>query len=196
LTNPDPSYFQGSVSGSTSAFVYGNESFNPALKPTNSSSLRSRNHEQYIDTTGEIYSSGSERDNDDDDDDGGSQSRSSSPEPYLSDYDDDNWGPVARGERMPRHNRVRQGSEGYEVRPMGNWNVVDPDPARSTNRVDGEREMPWEEDGRYNVYHPDEEWEESDEDIPLGVLRDQVQSQSQAQSQSQSPGQGYDSRQR
>jgi len=188
LTNPDPSYFQGSGSGSgsgsTSAFVYGNESFNPALKPTNSSSLRSRNHEQYIDTTGEIYSSGSERDNDDDDD--GSQSRSSSPEPYLSDYDDDNWGPVARGERMPRHNRVRQGSEGYEVRPMGSWNVVDPDPgpSRFSNRVDGEREMPWEEDGRYNVYHPDEEWEESDEDIPLGLLCDQAQSQSHSHSQS------------
>jgi hypothetical protein len=35
--------------------------------------------------------------------------------------------------------------------------------------------MPWEEDGRYNIYHPDEEWEESDEDIPLGVLRQQAQ---------------------
>lgn len=71
---------------------------------------------------------------------------------------------------MPRHNHVRQGSEGYEVRPVGSWNIVDqPDPTR------GPREMPWEEDGRYNIYHPDEEWEESDEDIPLGVLRQQAQ---------------------
>jgi hypothetical protein len=59
----------------------------------------------------------------------------------------------------PREMRVRQGSEGYEVRPMGDWNIVD-EPQRASGDT-----RPWEEEGRYNVYHPDGEWEEeSDED--------------------------------
>jgi len=165
LTQPEPEYYKASGS----AFVYGNDSFNPALKPTNSS-LRSRHPSR--EGEDEVYSSGSERDNDDD------PSESSSPEPYMSDYDYDDSGPLAAGERMPRHNKVRQGSEGYEVRPMGSWNIVEP------QEGDRHREMPWEERGRYNVYQPaqDDDWDESDgdadgddgEDVPLAVLRNRV----------------------
>jgi hypothetical protein len=149
LTNPGPEYYNQSGS----AFVYGNESFNPALKPTNSS-LRSRDHQRHHQNQhqeGEVYSSGSERDNEDDLGEGSvSVSESSSPEPYLSDYDQDNYGPVPPGERMPRYNRVREGSEGYEVRPMGSWNVVDlppgpPDPREGGMGMGERREMPWEE---------------------------------------------------
>jgi hypothetical protein len=169
LTQPEPEYYKASGS----AFVYGNDSFNPALQPTNSA-LRSRHQRQ----EGEVYSSGSERDNDE-------PSESSSPEPYMSDYDYDNSGPLAAGERMPRHNRVRQGSEGYEVRPMGSWNIVD-HPQSEERQVHGDmpREMPWEERGRYNVYESaqDDDWDESDgdgdgddgEDVPLAVLRNRV----------------------
>lgn len=196
LTNPGPEYYDQSGS----AFVYGNESFNPALRPSNSS-LRSRDHRHHRQATqeGEVYSSGSERDNEEFPVEGESVSESSSPEPYLSDYDQDNWGPVAHGERMPRYNRVRQGSEGYEVRPMGSWNIVDlpPDPgSRDPNSQDpsqgimGERRrdngipMPWEERGRYNVYEPAEDdggddWDEEEdegegEDVPLAVLRNRL----------------------
>lgn len=64
----------------------------------------------------------------------------------------------------PREMRVRQGSEGYEVRPVGSWNIVDePPPQSQLPRPVVDR--PWEEEGRYNVYHPDGEWEvESDDD--------------------------------
>jgi len=163
LTQPEPEYYKASGS----AFVYGNDSFNPALRPTNSS-LRSRH--QIQEGEGEVYSSGSERDNDE-------LSESSSPEPYMSDYDYDNSGPLEHGERMPRHNRVRQGSEGYEVRPMGDWNIVEPQEGNKS------RGMPWEERGRYNVYEPaQDDWDESDgdgagddgEDVPLAVLRNRV----------------------
>ena len=162
LTQPEPEYYKASGS----AFVYGNDSFNPALRPTNSS-LRSRHQTQ---GEGEVYSSGSERDNDE-------LSESSSPEPHMSDYDYDNSGPLEHGERMPRHNRVRQGSEGYEFRPMGDWNIVEP---QEGNRS---REMPWEERGRYNVYEPaQDDWDESDgdgdaddgEDVPLAILRNRA----------------------
>jgi hypothetical protein len=181
LTNPGPEYYNQSGS----AFVYGNETFNPALKPTNSS-LRSRDHQRHHHNQhqeGEVYSSGSERDNDNDNE-SISVSESSSPEPYLSDYDQDNYGPLASGERMPRYNRVREGSEGYEVRPMGSWNVVDlppgpPDPREGGMGMGERREMPWEERGRYNVYEPaeEDEWDEEEEegeDVPLAVLRNRL----------------------
>jgi hypothetical protein len=59
-------------------------------------------------------------------------SGSSSPEPYMSDYDED---------------RVRQGSEGWEVKPsVSPWN----DPLLNGGMDDLRR--PWERDGRYNVY--------------------------------------------
>jgi palmitoyltransferase len=171
LTQPGPEYYQASGS----AFVYGNESFNPALKPTNS--LRSRHPPQ--EGEGEVYSSGSERDDED-------VSESSSPEPYMSDYDHGNSGPLGQGERMPRYNQVRQGSEGYEVRPMGSWNIVDhpPDSEPGVMRTGNGREMPWEERGRYNVYEPasaeddeeDDDWDEQDEgeDVPLAILRNRM----------------------
>jgi hypothetical protein len=37
---------------------------------------------------------------------------------------------------------------------MGDWSIVDD--------LEGVSGRPWEDDGRYNVYHPDEEWEEED----------------------------------
>jgi hypothetical protein len=182
LTQPGPEYYQ--TTGS--AFVYGNESFNPALKPTNS--LRSRHQTQ---VEGVVYSSGSERDNEDEyenehEHEPDSASESSSPEPYMSDYDYDNSGPLQNGERMPRYNRVRQGSEGYEVRPMGSWNIVDrPNPSEPQMRAsDAERPWEgrvWEERGRYNVYEPaqDDDWDEDDdkddgEDVPLAILRNRA----------------------
>lgn len=126
-------------------------------------SLRSRDRQaqSYTPQEGQeadqVYSSGSERDADDDEDISHRGSGSgSSPEPYLSDYDDEDWGPLERGQRMPRQMRVRQGSEGYEVRPMGDWNIVDEPDLRGMR--------PWEEQGRYNVYHPDVEWEEESDD--------------------------------
>lgn len=192
LTNPEPRYY----ASSSSAFVYGNDVLNPALRPTNAASLRSREHhrrphhrhtssqalheQEEGPGTPAYYSSGSERDNDND------SRAGSSPEPYLSDYDDDGWGPLERGERLPRPRphpmemRVRQGSEGYEVRPMGDWNVVVDD---DLEEVAG---RPWEEAGRYNVYHPDEEWEEDSEpedgyaeDLPPAPPGQQHQAQEQ-----------------
>ena len=172
MSNPEPRY------ASSSAFVYGNDGLNPALRPTNGS-LRAREQHRTRDDhntppegqeEGDIYSSGSERDADDDLHPGSDMGSGSSPEPYLSDYDDENWGPLERGERMPRPRpremRVRQGSEGYEVRPMGDWNIVDDhdldlDPQRQQRRPEDTR--PWEEEGRYNIYHPDGDWEEESE---------------------------------
>ena len=73
-------------------------------------------------------------------------SRGSSPEPYLSDYDDENWGPrdavSAEEDRLRRlEGKVRRGSEGFEIRPeIAAWNRR-PGPS-------------WAEQGRYNVYEP------------------------------------------
>lgn len=100
----------------------------------------------------------------------------------MSDYDYDNSGPLSPGERMPRYNRVRQGSEGYEVRPMGSWNIVDhPESDTLTRGVGVGREMPWEERGRYNVYEsaPDDDWDDGEdeddgEDVPLAILRNRA----------------------
>lgn len=173
MSNPEPRF------ASSSAFVYGNDGLNPALRPTNGSlrareqrRLRSREgdgqrhtqHEGHAGEGDDIYSSGSERDADEDLHPGSDFGSGSSPEPYMSDYDDENWGPLERGERMPRSRemRVRQGSEGYEVRPMGDWNIVDDHPMPRGDR-------PWEEEGRYNVYHPDVEWEEESDEGEMDV---------------------------
>ncbi len=153
-----------------SAFTYGEESFNPALRPTNGQ-LRSRNSDssQHADRSHyenrpnaneyvspwhvEIGSDGEERR-------AGSDRSSSSPEPYLSDYDEENVGPLAPGERM---SRVRRGSEGWEVKPNFAWNgqvatgvALEDDPE---GRI-GAR--PWEESGRYNVYEPYEPEDRAD----------------------------------
>lgn len=111
-------------------FTYGT-SFNPALAPSNAS-IRSRIHaaqtadrpnretqdpvdaDEQIDHEG--YSSGEERH----DSFGGS-----SPERYLSDMDDSDGGPYSGAENDDRRARVRRGSEGYEVVPMGSWDWSD-----------------------------------------------------------------------
>nr|XP_019042469.1 palmitoyltransferase PFA4 [Kwoniella bestiolae CBS 10118]OCF21399.1 palmitoyltransferase PFA4 [Kwoniella bestiolae CBS 10118] len=145
LPNPRP------IPNGTSPFVYGNEGFNPNLRPSNSQ-IRSRsgasrtppNHTDH-DGAMEGYSSTEEREY-------GSMSsgsRSSSPEIYLSDYDDHNEGPLLSGERLPR---MRRGSEGWEVRPVtaGSWADLE-----GGSAVGGQR-RPWEDEGRYNYYVPGE----------------------------------------
>ncbi|KAK4687748.1 hypothetical protein P7C73_g2362, partial [Tremellales sp. Uapishka_1] len=126
LPNPAP------IDASASPFVYG-DGFNPRLRPS-----KSRNHARSGDPSPwetELNSSGEERDND-------SLRSSSSPEPYLSDYDDEDVGPM----------KVRRGSEGLEVRPtQHSWNQLDCDDDFQ-GRI-GAR--PWEENGRYNVYVPE-----------------------------------------
>lgn len=105
-------------------FTYGN-SFNPALQPSNSS-LRSRSRAEHGEkrlvspahstdhherTDNDIYSSGEDRDD-----------YKSSPEPYLSDFDDSEDEPLQRGDDYAHGVRVRRGSEGYEVAAVGSWN--------------------------------------------------------------------------
>jgi hypothetical protein len=83
----------------------------------------------------------------------GSSSRSegsgSSPERYLSDYEDDTLEGESRDEEERRRMRgVRRGSEGWEVRPArAGWNGWDGEVI--------ERRRAWEEEGRYNIYDPD-----------------------------------------
>nr|XP_018263587.1 palmitoyltransferase PFA4 [Kwoniella dejecticola CBS 10117]OBR85745.1 palmitoyltransferase PFA4 [Kwoniella dejecticola CBS 10117] len=149
---PDPR----PIPSGTSPFIYGNEGFNPNLRPSNSQ-IRARS--QYSTTPQDVdkdeeqaYSSGEDRDYGSISE-GSSRSRSSSPEIYLSDYDEHNEGPLG-GQRMPR---MRRGSEGWEVRPAaGSWaghmrdiEGADDGPSYSSRR-------PWEEEGRYNYYIPDE----------------------------------------
>ncbi|WVN86643.1 uncharacterized protein L203_101812 [Cryptococcus depauperatus CBS 7841] len=170
LPNPSPR------PANTSPFTYGN-GFNPNLHPSNSMRIRQNNVDQEQSTSAPLddraemespqgclalpegarhYSSGEERD----DQSAYTHSVSSSPEPYLSDYDEHNEGPMIRGERMAQ---VRRGSEGWEVRPrVGGWNQAydeegawddeagyDDEPGRQN------AERPWEHRGRYNIYYPE-----------------------------------------
>lgn len=113
-----------------SPFVYG-DGFNPALRPSNA---RRRRQE------------GDTRDARDSGDESDSEFSGSSPEPYMSDYDDDM--PLAY-----TSSRVRRGSEGWEVRPAPGWATGELPPAPLWDpAVTAER--PWETPGRYNVYVP------------------------------------------
>jgi palmitoyltransferase len=126
-----------------SAFIYG-EGLNPNLRPTSGrrKQVRPTRGQEGTDGWASEHASGS------------GTSRGSSPEPYLSDYDDENWGPKtaedAQEEQLRRlEGRVRRGSEGWEVRPSGAW-----------NQVGGLRDGPgpaWLEQGRYNVYDPNDD---------------------------------------
>ncbi len=92
----------------------------------------------------DIHSSGDERARDGDPlYEGSVGSRSSSPEPYLSDMDDE-------AEDPDRRVRVREGSEGYEIAPRRGWMDDFDRGARSSPAG----RMPWEQEGRYNVYEP------------------------------------------
>lgn len=143
LPNPDP------PRGNASAFVYGNEGFNPALRPS-SAALRARSRDgphpssQRPGVTGWNGGDGTITEYSEESDDA---SGSSSPERYLSDYDEHDEGPLGAGERMAgSHMRVRRGSEGYEIRSgVAGWDV------ETGNRP------PWEREGRYNYYVPDGE---------------------------------------
>ncbi|ORX33793.1 DHHC palmitoyltransferase-domain-containing protein [Kockovaella imperatae] len=152
LPNPPPRSGQ-------SAFTYGGESFNPALKPSSSSSsaleqigigeLRNRRFSSTL-------SEGSE----------GSEASGSSPEHYLSDYDYDESlengdKAVEEARRMqqpyPSDNnvRVRRGSEGYEVSSgAAAWNMDLEHQVAAHSAWDQPRGPVWLEQGRYNVYEP------------------------------------------
>lgn len=139
---------------SSSAFVYGNEGFNPALRPSNGA-MRSRHrmdpptHDEEGMATGvaqhgaDARATGSES----------SGSRSSSPERYLSDYDDDG-GSTRSGELS---GRVRRGSEGWEVRPIQPWLEVDRPIDAHPLSDHAHFARPWEQEGRYNYYDPEED---------------------------------------
>ncbi|KAI9637964.1 Palmitoyltransferase PFA4 [Dioszegia hungarica] len=110
LPNPPPSY------ATSSAFVYGNDGFNPSLRPS-SGMVRSRHSDGPP-----IGEAGHEQDDQySHEGTNSSYSRSSSPEQYMSDYDDDDEPlGVRRGEEYDP-SRVRRGSEGFEVRPVQPW---------------------------------------------------------------------------
>ncbi|KAL7424244.1 Palmitoyltransferase [Cryptotrichosporon argae] len=175
-----------------SAFVYG-DGLNPALEP---SSMRRRSNPDQRGERGDVWPGQHEHGLAPDVErqvgwahthDAGyssSERSSSSPEPYLSDYDDDEWdGPHRRrkagkggqpgGQQEEDDNdnddndddvplahlptRVRRGSEGYEVRSRPAWETGELDWAHGVTDAQRERwaERPWEERGRYNVYDPD-----------------------------------------
>lgn len=106
--------------------MYGN-GFNPALVP----------------------SSGAQREDSEGSD---SEHSGSSPEPYLSDYDDDI--PLAY-----TSSRVRRGSEGWEVRPAPGWatGMGPRDGQMFAKDVEHFSARPWERPGRYKVYVPGED---------------------------------------
>jgi len=134
-------------SSSASAFTYGNGDLNPALRANSSSHVNSlRVRKLSAETRAELhggipgplppqlsgrpgpdegYSSGEDRDQEDkawrDTDDEGSMR--SSPEPYLSDYDDEDGVDVEGGPARNRRVRVRRGSEGYEIAPTRRWDA-------------------------------------------------------------------------
>ncbi|KAK8869594.1 hypothetical protein IAR55_000161 [Kwoniella newhampshirensis] len=158
LPNPGP------PPANVSPFVYGNEGFNPNLRPSNSA-IRSRQGSASASGSaprGEEgdYSSGEERDYGSI----GSGSRSSSPEPYLSDYDDGDEEHPPQHARSPAP-RVRRGSEGWEVR-SGGWGgptmIMDVEEGHEYAGggefdAEGHFRRPWEVAGRYNVYVPEGE---------------------------------------
>ena len=115
--------------------MYGNEGFNPSVRPTRSTAIN-RHNEADLATEGES------------DGDNRSNHTSSSPERYLSDYDDEDWSPADGDTEMRKQmsTRVRQGSEGWEVRPS-EWGV-------DLNDVERRSGRPWEVKGRYQVYEP------------------------------------------
>ena len=131
LPNPPP------PSATASAFVYGNDGFNPALRPT-SSVMRAR----HLSNKGDKMAHELESSED--------EGASSSPERYLSDYDDEGLGPAdyEADQRRRLGSRVRRGSEGWEVQPAASWGAGLDDVERGVVR-------PWEDPGRYQMYEPE-----------------------------------------
>lgn len=115
-------------------FVYG-DGLNPALKPS-SMAKRARDScyvpawDTRLDENGFAV------------EDNESVSSSSSPEPYHSDWDEEDERPLAYASSM----RVRRGSEGWEVRPgTQSWTTEVPEWERPA----------WERPGRYRTYVPE-----------------------------------------
>lgn len=121
-------------------FVYGGEGLNPALMK-NHTRVRRRKYvppwENAVNSDDEVA------------DATGSERSSSSPEPYLSDYDSDD---VPLAYHASQSMRVRRGSEGWEVRPAPGWSEGS---ASWTHDVENGRANPWERPGRYRVYDDD-----------------------------------------
>lgn len=165
----DPTQYMPSAPMADSPWTYGG-GFNPDLVPS-SGALRARHATQrgYVPPwETDLNSDGEERN--------GSITPSSSPEPYLSDYDEEMVSAGCMGVRTPgapmgmgmgvqgnggpgagdgaaataytTATRVRRGSEGWEVRPVPGWGTLE-DERRYVQR-------PWERPGRYNVYDPDD----------------------------------------
>lgn len=168
---PNPRHFPTEGVSSDAAFVYGNSGFNPNLRPGNASIRARQNRTASADEvpqqtsdyrpTSISYPPQSIQENET----GSlsSESRSSSPEPYLSDYDDENWGPMSRHEDDRARRTMRRGSEGWEIRPSQPWRYqmedhFDGEPPDAA-RADRPMRCPWEEEGRYNLYDPDAEHE-------------------------------------
>ena len=130
LPNPPP------PNATALAFVYGNDGFNPALRPS-SSVMRARHPPNNGGKMAHELESSED------------EGASSSPERYLSDYDDEGWGPADyEAEQRRRGSRVRRGSEGWEVQAAPSWGAGLDDVERRMVR-------PWEDPGRYQMYEPE-----------------------------------------
>lgn len=130
----DPSHYAKPAPVPDSPWVYG-DGLNPRLKPS-SMARRARDScyvpawDTRLDENGYAV------------EDAGDTSSSSSPEPYHSDWDDEDDRPLAYASSR----RVRRGSEGWEVGPGTNgWSMDTPLWERPA----------WEQPGRYRTYVPE-----------------------------------------
>ncbi len=133
-----------------SPFIYGNDGFNPSLRASNS--------EKREYSGGKVSRGNGVAPEWESDDENGSARTGSSPERYLSDYDEEDLRPADPEAEMRRrmNARVRQGSEGWEVRPT-EWGAGLLD-------VESRMERPWEEEGRYRMYEPEPILDDDDDD--------------------------------
>ena len=187
---PDPSKLPNPRrphSSSASAFVYGRESLNPSLRPSNAISRRRRGDpaDKELRQLDGADVEGGEDGWEDSASEFHTDSRGSTPERYLSDDDDEGLGPRSaeedEEERLRRlEGRMRRGSEGWEVRPaLASWNRVpqNSDPSQPLQppleTYFGPHSGPgpvWLEQGRYNVYEPDlaaEDFSESEDEYQV-----------------------------
>ncbi|KAL1411028.1 Palmitoyltransferase [Vanrija albida] len=152
----DPIQYPNPPPPSGNAFVYGN-GFNPALRASNGASRERRQRNQqaqerrpYSHANPSNYVAPWETDAEDDSE----PDSSSSPERYLSDYDDDDV-PLRA---YTSATRVRRGSEGWEVRPAPGWSTGTTATAAALEDVERDAARPpWEQSGRYRTYVPEEQ---------------------------------------
>lgn len=135
----DPQYYQQPAPMPAQPFVYG-DGLNPALKPS-SMAKRARDSCYVPAWDTRLDENGFAVDDED-------TSSSSSPEPYHSDWDEEDDRPLAYASSM----RVRRGSEGWEVRPgQQGWSTEVPVWERPA----------WEQPGRYRTYVPEADYGEA-----------------------------------